>query len=131
MSNASATFSESGNSCLSLFLLFIYFKQNHTLNIPFSLKYNIFLKKLFESSLTFCCCFFEGTNICFQSSSLVELCDIFPSRINGKIFQFQGKINKAFIATTELTFGKFFEMFSTRFAFKLFKLGRQTYPFQT
>ena len=68
--------------------------------------------------------------MCFQSSSLVELCDIFPSRINGKIFQFQGKISKAFIATTELTFGKFLEMFSPRFAFKLFKLRRQTYPFE-
>ena len=31
---------------------------------------------------------------------------------------------------TELTFGKFLEMFSPRFAFKLFKLRRQTYPFE-
>ena len=46
MSNASATFAESENSCLSLFLLFIYFKQNHTLNIPFSLKYNTFYKQI-------------------------------------------------------------------------------------
>ena len=53
MSNASATFAESENSCLSLFLLFIYFKQNHTLNIPFSLNIIFFIKKLFESSLPF------------------------------------------------------------------------------
>ena len=32
--------------------------------------------------------------MCFQSSSLVDLCDIFPSRINGKIFQFRAKLIK-------------------------------------
>ena len=103
-------------------------------NFKHSSQFEIKFKKNMWSKCTFsCCCFLESRFYLLPIllSSLVQLSDIFPSRINGKYFQFQGQINKVFIETTELTFGKFFEMFSPRFAFKLFKLRRQTYPFET
>ena len=77
--------------------------------------------------------FFEVAFICFQSFSLPSFncATSFLPEQTEKYFQFKGKINKVFIETAEPTFGKFFEMFSPRFGFKLFKLRRQTYPFQT